>query len=105
MRAALLLLILALSAWPASAQQSALRGPVTPGPAKEAAAPLPALLAPLAAPSAADAERCRLNCASGYYVCLSTEAAEDCAPNWMQCRSGCDAAARRRSTTTGSERS
>lgn len=108
MRAAPLLLILALAAWPANAQQTALRGPVKPERTEEPqqpATPLPSLLAPLAGPSAADADRCRLNCASGYYFCLSTDAAEDCSPNWMQCRSGCDASARRQVITTRPERS
>lgn len=98
MRIAPLLLILALAAWPASAQQ-ALRGPVQPEPAQpprpaaQPAEPLPALIAPLAQPPAAD--RCWLTCANDYYVCLSTETPEDCAPHWMQCRSGCAAATRR----------
>ncbi|CAN7548349.1 hypothetical protein LJR164_003891 [Phenylobacterium sp. LjRoot164] len=100
MRIAPLLLILALAAWPANAQQ-ALRGPVQPEPARPVAAAaaqpteaLPALIAPLA-PSPANADRCRLTCASDYYACLSTETAEDCAPHWSQCRSNCAAAARR----------
>jgi hypothetical protein len=100
MRIAPLLLILALAAWPASAQQT-LRGPVQPESARPAAPaapqpaePLPALIAPLA-PGPAAADRCRLTCASDYYVCLSTETAEDCAPHWSQCRSACAAAARR----------
>ncbi|WP_312160705.1 hypothetical protein [Phenylobacterium sp.] len=108
MRLAPLLLILALAAWPANAQQTPLRGPVKPEQAQEPqqpATPLPGLLAPLAGPGGADAERCRLDCAGSYYVCLSTEAAEDCAPNWMQCRSGCAASARRRMITTGPDRS
>ena len=97
MRIAPLLLILALAAWPADAQQT-LRGPVQPGPAPTQPAappaePLPALIAPLASNGGA-ADRCRLACASGYYACLSTETAEDCAPNWIQCRSSCAAAAR-----------
>lgn len=104
MRALPLLLALALaSAWPAGAQQ-ALRGPVSeakaPSPAPPAAPALPALLAPLATPSSAEAERCRLNCASGYYFCLSTEAAEDCAPSWMQCRSACEAPQRRQAISS-----
>lgn len=99
MRALPILLGLVLaSAWPAGAQQ-ALRGPVsaakTPAAAQPASPTLPALLAPLAKPSSADADQCRLNCASGYYFCLSTETAEDCAPSWMQCRSACEAPTRR----------
>jgi hypothetical protein len=108
MRAAPFLLILALAAWPANAQQTGLRGPVKPERTEEPqqpATPLPALLAPLAGSSAANAERCRLNCASSYYFCLSTDAVEDCSPNWMQCRSGCDASTRRQVITTGSDRS
>lgn len=100
MRVAPFLLILALAAWPASAQQ-ALRGPVQaePAPPRPPATqppePLPALIAPLASNSADGADRCRLTCASDYYFCLAAETAEDCAPQWSQCRSGCSAAARR----------
>ena len=100
MHVAPLLLILALTAWPANAQQP-LRGAVQPerappssSPAPPAVEPLPEILAPLASDAPA-ADRCRLNCASDYYFCLSTETAEDCAPTWMQCRSNCAAAGRR----------
>lgn len=104
MRALPLLLALAVAvAWPAGAQQSGLRGPlsaVAAPPAAQAPSPaLPALLAPLAPISSAETDRCRLNCASGYYFCLSTETAEDCAPNWMQCRAACDAPTRRQVIT------
>lgn len=98
MRLVPILLALALAAaWPAGAQQAALRGPVAPK-AEPAAAPLPPPPAPLAPPQ--DAARCRTNCASGYYFCLSTESAEDCSPSWMQCRSACEAPARRQVITT-----
>lgn len=98
MRALPLLLILALAATPVAAQQKTpaptpLRGPVsnaqTPTPAAPLSA-LPPLLTPLSA-SSADAGRCRLSCASGYYFCLSTDGPEDCAAPWGQCRARCDA--------------
>ena len=108
MRAALLLLTLALAATPALAQQKTtenakaaplrLRGQVSAPPmtANQPAAPvdpltaLPPLLAPLAGPVGADASRCRLSCASSYYFCLSTDAPEDCSGGWGQCRARCD---------------
>ena len=96
MRALPLLLILTLGlAAPAGAQQ----GRKPPTPPTTAAAPSSAPAAPFSpivslTPSG-DAQRCRTSCASSYYFCLSTDAAEDCAPSWMQCRNACEAAARR----------
>jgi hypothetical protein len=67
-------------------------GLAAPAAAQQSGAPTPVL--PASAP-AADVQRCRTTCASSYYFCLSTDAAEDCAPSWMQCRNACEAAARR----------
>lgn len=105
MRAVPLLLILTLGlAAPAGAQQG--RKPPTPPPT-----PLTTAAAPSSAPAApfspivsltpsGDAQRCRTSCASSYYFCLSTDAPEDCSPNWMQCRNACDAPSRRQVIST-----
>jgi hypothetical protein len=73
-------------------------GLAAPAAAQQSGAPTPVLPAPAPAP-AADVQRCRTTCASSYYFCLSTDAAEDCAPSWMQCRNACEAAARRQSVS------
>jgi len=105
MRALSLLLILTLGlAAPAGAQQGRKALTLPPAPPTTAAAPsAPAVpFSPLVSltPPSGDAQRCRTSCASSYYFCLSTDAPEDCSPNWMQCRNACDAPSRRQVIST-----
>ena len=86
LRPFLLILALGLAA-PAAAQQGGAPPALQPA------------LPPISPAPAADVQRCRATCASSYYFCLSTDAAEDCAPSWMQCRNACEAAARRQSVS------
>lgn len=112
MRAAVLILSLSLAlSAPAGAQTGlGLRGaqppvppaattgaPVLPAPApftapSEAAVaspPVSPLMSPLPPLPVDGAGQCRLDCAQGYYFCLSGGMADDCPAAWSQCRAAC----------------
>ncbi|WP_304168312.1 hypothetical protein [Phenylobacterium aquaticum] len=85
----------ALSSAPASATSAPGRTPLN-DPSQDLPDPAAALaLSPARPPagglSTEEVGQCRLSCAQTYYFCLAQDAAQDCSPQWGQCRAACDA--------------